>query len=128
MIALKQLTTWPVGIFLDSGDPMGTLYPVPIPTIIPSELHVVIKQHLPQFTSLVQSINLPDDYTEALWTNLALRLPAIYPGVPVNPAVVGLAKASLANIRLANTQISTMGMPSGMVRPPLYNIYSGQTY
>ncbi len=61
-IALKTLTTWPVAIFLDSGQPLGTLYPVPIPNIVPSELHVIIKQHIPQFSSLVQSINLPDEY------------------------------------------------------------------
>lgn len=127
-IALKQLTTWPVGIFLNSGDPIGTLYPVPIPTILPSELHVIIKQHIPEFDSLVQSINLPAEYIEALWTNLAVRLAAIYPGASLPPVTVGLAKASLSTIRMANTQVPTMALPSGMVRPPLYNIYSGQTY
>lgn len=127
-IALKDLTTWPVGIFLNSGYPMGTLYPVPIPTILPSELHVIVKAHIPQFDSLVQSINLPDEYTEALWTNLAVRLGAIYPGSSVPPITVGLAKASLSTIRMANTQVPTMSMPSGMSRPPLFNIYSGQVY
>lgn len=127
-IALKTLTTWPVALFFDSGNPGGILYPVPIPNIVPSELHVIIKQNIAQFASLVQSISLPQEYIEPLWTNLTIRLCAIYPGAVLTPVVAGLAKASLSKLRMANTQISAMSMPAGMSRPPLYNIYSGMTY
>jgi hypothetical protein len=126
-IALKQLVSWPSAIFFDSGNPTGTVYPVPVPTAnLAGELHLTIKEHLPQFTSFFQAINLPDEYTEALWTNLTVRVCAIYPGAQLTPIVEGLAKASLETIRVANTQIPRLRMPTGMPRPPLYNIYSGQ--
>lgn len=127
-IALKTLTTWPVALFFDSGNPGGILYPVPVPNIVPSELHVIIKQHIAQFDSLIQSVNLPQEYIEPLWTNLTVRLCGIYPGAVLTPIVEGLAKASLSKLRMANTQISRMSMPAGLNRPPLYNIYSGMTY
>jgi hypothetical protein len=128
-ITLKELTSWPYGVFLDSGNPIGTIYPYPIPLQNSTyELHLIIKQRLAQFVSLVQSINLPLEYIEPLWTNLALRLGAIYPGVVLPPIVEALAKATLSKIRTANTQIPAMRMPQTLVRPPLYNIYSGQTY
>jgi hypothetical protein len=76
----------------------------------------------------VQSINLPDEYTEAIWTNLAIRLAAIYPGSSLPEATVGLAKASLETIRTANAQIPRMEMPTGLQRKPFFNIYSGQSY
>jgi hypothetical protein len=128
-VALKSLRSWPEAIFFDAGNPTGSVYPVPIPLQNGTfELHLTIKEHLPQFTSLVQQINLPDEYTEALWTNLVIRICAIYPGAELTPHVVGLAKASLSAIRTANTQIPRLQMPAGLVRPPLYNIYSGTTY
>lgn len=128
-IALKQLKTWPVAVFFDSGNPTGNVYPIPIPLQNGTyELHLIIKAHLPQFASLVQSVNLPDEYTEALWTNLTIRACAIYPGAQLTPVIEGLAKASISTLRVANTQIPQLKMPSSMVRPPLYNIYSGMTY
>lgn len=128
-IALKQLTSWPIAIFFDSGNPTGTVYPVPIPLQNGTyELHLTIKEHLPQFQSLIQSVNLPDEYTEALWTNLTIRVCAAYPGAVLTPVVEGLAKASISSIRVANTQVPRLQMPTSMVRPPLYNIFSGQTY
>lgn len=128
-IALKQLVAWPEAIFFDSGYPTGTAYPVPLPPQnLTAELHLTLKDHLQQFTSFTQAVNLPDEYTEALWTNLAIRLGAIYPGVQITPQVEGLAKASLSTIRMANTQIPRLVMPSGMFRKQLYNIFSNETY
>lgn len=127
-IALKQLNTWPTCVFLDAGNPLGTVYPWPIPLAGIFELHLTVKNHLAQFTSYTQSVNLPDEYTEALWTNLVIRICGIYPGAVLTPVVEGLAKASISSIRVANTQIPRLKMPQGMVRPPLYNIYSGRTY
>lgn len=128
-IALKQLMSWPQAVFFDSGNPTGAVYPVPIPLQNATyELHLTVKEHLPQFATYTQSVNLPDEYTEALWTNLTIRLCAIYPGAVLSPITEGLAKASLSTIRTANTQVPRLRMPSGMVRPPLYNIFSGQVY
>lgn len=128
-IALKELTSWPQAVFFDSGNPTGTVYPIPIPLQNGTyELHLTIKEHLPQFASFTQAVNLADEYTEALWTNLVIRLCAIYPGAVLTPAIEGLAKASISSIRTANTQIPRLQMPVILTRPPLYNIFSGNTY
>jgi hypothetical protein len=127
-IALKTLGTWPVAIFYDSDFPLGSVFPWPVPSAALFELHLVLKATLRQFDSYVQSINLPDEYTEAIWTNLAVRLAAIYPGSSLPEATIGLAKASLETIRTANAQIPRMEMPTGLMRKPLYNIFSGTVY
>lgn len=128
-IALKELTSWPQAVFFDSGNPSGTVYPVPIPLQNATyELHLTIKEHLPQFASYVQSVNLPDEYIEAIWTNLTVRLCGIYPGSVLTPIVEGLAKASISSLRVANTQIPRLLMPTRLVRPPLFDIFSGNTY
>jgi hypothetical protein len=128
-IALKELVSWPDAIFFDSGYPVGNVYPVPIPLQNGTfELHLTIKNTLGQFASLDSEINLPDEYKEALWTNLTIRVCAMYPGAVLTPAVEGLAKSSLATVRMANAQVPKLDMPSRLVRPGLYNIYSGQVY
>lgn len=127
-IALKTQVSFPYYIFYDAALPIGTVYPWPIPQSGVYELHLTLKEHLGQFTSYVQSLNVPDEYVEAIWTNLAIRLAAIYPGSSLPDATVGLAKASLSTVRMANTQIPRMVMPTGLTRPPLFNIFSYQTY
>jgi hypothetical protein len=127
-IALKTLGSWPVAIFYDSDFPVGSVFPWPIPNQAGFELHLILKATLRQFDSYVQSINLPDEYTEAIWTNLAIRLSSIYPGSTLTEQVIGLAKASLETIRTANAQIPRMELPTGLVRKPLYNIYSNLRY
>jgi hypothetical protein len=128
-IALKELTSWPDAVFFDSGYPIGNVYPVPIPLQNGTfELHLTIKDVLPQFSSLDQTIDLPDEYKEALWTNLTIRVCAMYPGAQLTPVVQGLAKSSLATISMANAQVPVLGMPSRLVRPGLYNIFSNQVY
>lgn len=127
-IALKKLTTWPEGVFYDAAFPIGYVYPVPIPNVANSELHILIKDTLNQFASLTNPVLLPPEYYEAIWSNLAIRVAATFPGANINEYTVGIAKASLATIRSANAQVPQLRMPSGFVRPPLYNIFSGQTY
>lgn len=126
-IALKMLGTFPYYIFFDSDWPVGKAYPWPIPQA-GYELHLVLKAHLSKFTSYVQSINLPDEYTETIWTNLAVRLAAIYPGSSLPDETKALAAASLETIRVANTQVPRLSMPRGLVSKPLFNIFSGLPY
>lgn len=127
-IALKSLKSWPQAVFYDAAVPTGYVYPVPIPNVPQAELHILVKDTLAQFANSNDPVNLPPEYFEALWSNLALRLGAIFPGSDVTEFTVGLAKASLATIRGANAQIPRLRMPTGMTRPPLFNIYSYQTY
>jgi hypothetical protein len=134
-IALKNLSSWPQFIFYDSAysandtpPNCGFVYPWPVPQASIYELHLTLKETLPQFTSYTQTVNLPPEYISATWSNLALEAAAIYPGSSVSQATIDVAKASLAAIRGANAQIPMLSMPAGLVRPALYNIYSDQTY
>lgn len=126
-IALKQLSTFPQFIFYDAAFPLGSVFPWPVPAASIYELHIVLKETLSQFTALNQTINLPPEYFEAIWTNLCIRLAPVYQ-VAASAEVLGLAKASLATIRGANTQIPRLTMPGQLVRPSLYNVYSDQSY
>jgi len=127
-IALKGLVSWPTYVFYDADWPLGKVYPWPIPQASIYELHLSLKVSLPTFTSYTQTINLPPEYFEALWTNLCLRLAAYYPGCAISDDTRALAKASIASIETANTQIPRLSMPRGLSRPALYNIFSDQTY
>jgi hypothetical protein len=127
-VVLKSLVSWPTYIFYDASVPLGYVYPWPVPQASIYELHLTVKDVLVQFVSFTQVITLPPEYVEALWTNLALRLAAIYPGAEVTPALDGLAKASLATIRGANAQIPLLNLPGGLGRGSLYNIYSDRVY
>ncbi len=127
-IALKFLTSWPQAVFYDAAFPIGQILPVPIPNVPNSELHVLIKDTLNQFASLTTPVLLPPEYYEAIWSNLALRVAAAFPGANVNEFTIGIAKAALATIRSANAQVPRLLLPTAMVRPPLFNIVSYQTY
>jgi hypothetical protein len=127
-IALKTLVSWPQYIFYDAAFPIGYVYPWPVPQASIYELHLSIKDTISQFTSYVQSINLPPEFIEALWSNLTLRLGALYPGCSVTQNTVEIAKSALATIRGANTQVPRLRMPGGLGNPALYNIYSDQVY
>lgn len=127
-IALKYLTSWPQAVFYDAAFPLGQIFPVPIPNVPNSELHVLIKDTLNQFASMTTPVLLPPEYYEAIWSNLAIRVAATFPGANVTPLTIGLAKAALAKIRSANAQVPRLLLPRQMVRPPLFNIISYQTY
>jgi hypothetical protein len=127
-IDLKGLVSWPSCIFYDAASPMGWVYPWPIPQASNYELHLVVKDSINQFASLTTPVQLPPEYYEALWANLTLRLGAFYPGAVITDDLRGLAKASLDTIRNANAQVPRLRMPSALVRPPLYNIFSDSVY
>lgn len=126
LIALKQLGSFPQYIFYDSGWPMGYIYPWPLPSNL-YQVFITVKETLPTFTSLAQSVNLPPEYYAAILYNLSNRLRTAFQ-LPPDPAVVVLAKDALQVIRGSNFQLSRLQMPVGLVRPGLYNIFSDQFY
>ena len=127
-IALKTLVSWPQYIFYDAAFPLGYVYPWPVPQASIYELHITLKETLAQFTSYTQTINMPPEFVEALWSNLTIRVGALYPGSSVPQATIDIAKGALATIRGSNAQIPRLRMPMGLGRPALYNIFSDQTY
>lgn len=126
-IAMKQLASLPQYVFYDSGYATGTLYPWPLPSN-QYQLHILTKSVLTTFAALATTVNLPPEYEEALWTNLAIRMFPIYQ-IPADPVVVGLATASLNTIRGANTQIPRLVMPTALRARGggWYNILSDQS-
>lgn len=127
-IALKQFKSFPDYFFYDSDYPLGRIYVYPVPLATIYEIFISIKQPIDKFTSLTQDIDLPPEYMAALKFNLALRLLASYPGVPQNPALVGLAEDALNVIRQSNTQVAQLQMPPNLISKARYNIYSDETY
>lgn len=127
-IAIKRLAAAPSEyIFYDSGFPDGALYPWPLPNSN-YEIHILTKAVISTFAALDDAINLPPEYFQALYLNLAVNLRMAYDSperpLPQKRDLVGLAKASLATIRRSNFQISNLRMPRGISRGPAYNIYS----
>lgn len=125
MISLKTLASFPQYLFYDSAFPTGIAYPWPLIPATNYELHLTVKETLAQFTSLAQTISLPLEYFAALKFNLALRIRQAYQ-LPPDAALIGLAKDALNVIRNANLQIPRLRIPTDLVRPGIYNVYSDQ--
>jgi hypothetical protein len=110
-IGMKGLGTYPSAVWLDADYPVGNLYVWPSPSV--GEIHIVVQEQLGRFTDLTANIELPDEYHDALFQNLVVRLRSAY-GRPRDPVVEVLAKTALNTIRSANAQIGTLGMPRNM--------------
>lgn len=122
-IAVKSVTGMPSHVFYDAAFPTGVLYPWPVPPASIYQLRILLKEALPQFTSLGQSINLPLEYKDCILYNLARRLRTSYRLKP-DPEINDLANAALGTIRSANTQIPQLRMPAGLSRGGAYDITS----
>ena len=100
-ISLKELNAFPSYVFYDSAYPLANVYPWPVPAANIYEIHLTVKDLLPQFSSLSQVIVLPPEYYAALKFNLAVRLRQAYQLAP-QPDLNVLAKDALNVIREAN--------------------------
>lgn len=125
-IALKQMSSFPVALFYDSGWPMGNVFIWPLPSNA-YEVHLSLKATLQSFPSLTTIIDLPPEYDEALRMNLAVRLRVAYRMAP-DGQLIALAKVALNTIKNSNAQIPLMGYPSDlpMGAGGRYNIFSDQ--
>jgi hypothetical protein len=123
-IAIKGMGTFASVVFYDSAWPVASVFFWPVPQASIYELHILVKTPISQFTSLNQVVNMPDEYQAAYLYNLQARLRAAY-RLPPDPVIIALAKESLNVIRVENTQIPTMRMPSRLTnRGYGYNVYS----
>lgn len=113
-ITVKGMGSFPYYVFYDSGYPIGTLYFWPVPSSL-YELHIIVKDVLQGFPSLATVFNLPPEYVEPIYYNLAARLRPIY-GKPPEPTITALAGASLNTLRQANTQIPNLRLPGVLTR------------
>lgn len=124
-IRLKSLTAFPQYLFYDSGYPLGTLYPWPLPQANLYELFVSYKDILSSVESTDLEMKLPAQYYAAILYNLALRLRPSYQ-LPMDPVVAALAQSTLAVVRNGNAQIPRLVMPQRLVGHGVYNIYGDQ--
>lgn len=125
-IAIKTLTPFPQYYFYDPTFPKGTLYPWPVPQASIYEMHISLKSELTAFASLVEEIETPPEYLEAMLYNLAVRLAPSY-GMEAPPTVKNLATASLATLRGSNMQIKRAQLPPAVLpRGSSYNVFSDQ--
>lgn len=129
-ISLKSLQSFPGCIFLDAAWPLANLYCYPVPQADIYSINVTVRQQLPvSFLTVNTPLNLPFEYYGAILYNLAMRLRSVYQ-IPSYPgdALPGLAKDSLAALRGSNTAIARLGIPTQLVRPGIYNIFSDRNY
>lgn len=122
-ITLKQLSSFPNAVFLDSDWPLGKVYVWPIPTS-QYEIHLLVKTPLSSLSSLNTAIQLPEEYLEPLMYNLAVRIRPAFQ-LPPDMTVTALAKASLNTIRRVNTQLPIVTMPDDLGGRGAWNPYTG---
>jgi hypothetical protein len=129
-IALKQLTSFPGLIFLDSAWPLSVVYAWPIPSAGIYSINISVLEQLPSyFLTLATKVSLPYEYYSAIVFNLAIRLMPKYGMVAkAGDQLPGLAKDSLNVLRGANVQIASLQMPSELIRPGIYNPFSDRVY
>lgn len=122
-ITLKTLAALPNYLFYDSGYPLGTLYPWPVPTANIYTLYVSIKAVLASFATLTQEIALPEEYHGALLYTLAVRLRSMY-RLPSDPGLLALQTDALNVLRKANAQIGRLSIPIELHQGGVYNPFS----
>lgn len=123
-IPVKNVGTWPDCFFYDSGWPLGTFYPYPIPSSGIGLLFLSLKATIAEFADLTTPIDLPPTYANAIRWNAAVRIRPMYQ-LPEDQSLIRLATQSLAVIRGQNTQLPHMQMPTGIpLQGGRYNIYS----
>lgn len=121
-ISTKTIPSMPRLVYYDPQYPLGVLHVWPV-GINGYEIHLQVLSPLAQFPTPYDDINLPPEYEEALMYNLAGRLYPSY-GMPPDQTVIKLAAASLATVRMANTQIGRLYMPADLVSSGTYNFYT----
>lgn len=133
-VALKQLQSFPWFCFYDPTLTTAGLYLYPWPQASIYAVYITTKVILPTFGTLTTTFDtgFPPEYQAALHYNLVLRLGLRYPitrdftMLDQWQTIKGLAREALNVIRGGNTAISRLGMPPGLNRPGIYNIFSDQ--
>jgi len=121
-ISLKNLNSFPAYAFLDTSYPLANLYIWPLPSSL-YQIFITTMEQINSFTTLQQTINLPPEYFEALYTNLAVRLGVMW-GLPPNQMLITQADVALNILEATNVQIPRLEMPRDLLTGARYNIFS----
>lgn len=110
-VSIKDLKSLPAAVYYDSIFPIGHVRFWPVPPAAIYELHLVVKTPLPTYTTLVDPLNVPDEYIEAMMWSLCVRMQMAY-GLPARSDHVGAMKQAMNVIMLANSQIPQLSLPN----------------
>lgn len=121
-IVLKGMASFPEYVFLDTGNPLATVYVWPLPSNA-YEVFLTVMAPLTQFTTVGDTINLPPHYLNPVMLELACRIAPIF-GVPISPDVAGLARGSKNTLKRLNAQIPIAQVPADLQRKGRFNIFS----
>ena len=127
---LKTWTaTYPMRWYYAPTTPLGTLYPLPIPTSATLQGVVYAPTAVAAFSGVTDTIALADGYDLAIQENLAVLLAPEW-GVEANPALLQSARDSKAwvttsNVRMADLDTTGVAAVFGG-RGRRSNIYSGE--
>jgi hypothetical protein len=113
-ISLKNLTTWPAGIWLDQLYPLPSVYVWPIPAENQFEIHVSYQAPLPVYTALADALDLPPEYQEAIRYALAAKIAMDY-GQDPRPAMIARLRGVLSRIRAANMQMAPLKIDAALL-------------
>lgn len=129
-LALKSLSLFPKYAFYNSASPLGYLLLYPWPQASIYEIHIQVKDVWPlTLTQTTSFANYPPMAIPAMKFNLARRLRQAYgKGLRPDPELNLLAKDALETMRNAQVQIPELVMPTMLIRPDRYNIYSDSLY
>jgi hypothetical protein len=129
-ISVKNLQTLPDHFFYDGAfvGGLGNVFIWPVPNS-QYECHLLVEAQLgfPSPLGLDSLFSLPPEYQEAIHYNLAWRIGAMYQ-FPINPDTKSLAKNALNVIRVANTQVPRLTMPTGLKTGKAFNIFNADGY
>ncbi|HKB34883.1 MAG TPA: hypothetical protein VKD72_00420 [Gemmataceae bacterium] len=110
----QALSVYVRTLFCDYAWPASTVYIWPVPRL-PGLLELWIYQLIPQFTSLGQTVDLPQGYEMALRYNFAMALLPEYPRSQVDPTLPAQAqnfKASIVQLNRMNHMASVQSSPT----------------
>jgi hypothetical protein len=111
-IGIKDLKSLPSSVFLDTSWPIGRVYFWPVPPVANHyEMFLVLSAALPTYTTLVDPLNLPPEYLEAVMWSLCVRLQMAY-GLPARQDHSAAMRQAMNVVMLANTQMATLALPS----------------
>lgn len=114
-IGLKsQPGPWPKMMYYNTGFPLSTVQLWPVPSQ-GAEFHLWADMTFTQFTSLTQSVNMPQGYFLALQTNLACLLAPEY-GTEPSPQLVAQARSTKKILKATNmTPVATSTFDGALV-------------
>lgn len=125
-IRLKSQTNFPTHYFYDPSVPHGLVYFWPIPLPNQFEMHIVVRQPIPNIAKLTDPIYLPPEYMLALELTLARWLRFAVGKLPPDQELNLAQRNAVNSVKNNNVQVANLEMPGGLARTGIYNILADE--